>query len=145
MIQTDSASLENTMTARGIKPSPVRILILRALAEAGRPLSSQDLETRLDTVDRSSITRTLSLFSDRHMIHKVDDGSGSTKYELCLAHDHNHGDKDLHPHFHCLRCGITYCLDTVAIPKVPLPEGFEPATANYVIKGLCPKCANTGK
>jgi Fur family ferric uptake transcriptional regulator len=26
------------------------------------------------------------------------------------------------------------------MPKVELPEGFEPHTSNYIIKGTCPHC-----
>ena len=27
------------------------------------------------------------------------------------------------------------------VPSVALPDGYEPLSVNYVIKGLCPKCA----
>lgn len=127
------------MSEAGLRPSPVRILVARAIAGAGRPVSSLELERALETVDRSSITRTLVLFSSKGLVHSVDDGSGSVKYELCRHFGEEH-DADLHPHFHCLSCGRTFCLDSEPIPPVALPEGFEASSANYVIKGLCPSC-----
>ena len=59
----------------GIRPSPVRTLLLRALDEADGPLSSQELEGVLETVNRSSITRTLALFLKVGLVHSVEDGS----------------------------------------------------------------------
>ncbi len=134
-----NSEIECMCERAGVRPSPVRSLVIRELDAAVGPISSQDIETSLQTVDRSSITRTLALFSERGLVHAVDDGSGSVKYELCRAHDHEHHD-DLHPHFRCTCCGTTYCLDSAPIPAIPLPNGFLFHSANYVIKGLCPKC-----
>lgn len=131
---------DSLLLQAGIRPSPARILVARELMAAGGVMSAQQLEERLLTVDRSSITRTLTLFSARGLVHVVDDGSGSVKYELC-AHPGGSGrHSDLHPHFHCLQCGDTVCLDTVAVPTVPLPTGFRATAVNYVIKGICPRC-----
>ena len=123
----------------GIRPTPVRLLVARAIDVAGCPVSSLDLERTLETVDRSSISRTLVLFSAKGLVHSVDDGSGAVKYELCHHCGEDH-DSDLHPHFHCLSCGRTYCIDELSIPPVTLPEGFEARSANFVIKGLYPGC-----
>lgn len=123
----------------GMRPSPVRLLVARAIESAGRPVSSLEIEQALETVDRSSITRTLVLFSSKGFVHSVDDGSGSVKYELCRHCGEEH-DRDLHPHFHCLECGATYCLEHTPMPHIELPCGFESRSANFVIKGLCPKC-----
>ena len=54
---------ENTylelLTKREIQPTAIRLLVLRAMMQAGQSVSLADLEDRLDTVDRSSIFRTL--------------------------------------------------------------------------------------
>lgn len=123
----------------GMRLTPVRLLVARAIDGAGRPVSSLELERALETVDRSSISRTLALFSAKGFVHSVDDGSGAVKYELCRHCGEEH-DSDLHPHFHCVACGSTYCLDSIPVPAVDVPAGFEPHSVNYVIKGLCPKC-----
>lgn len=136
-------SIDHLFEEAGLRPSPVRMLVARAISSAGRPVSSGELESELHTVDRSSITRTLSLFAKIGIVHSIDDGSGSVKYELCHSHSDSEADNDLHPHFHCLRCGATFCLCDSAIPPVVLPEGFQAVTANYVVKGLCPSCARS--
>lgn len=137
----------------GVRPTPARILTVRALDNAGGLMTSLQIEDALQTVDRSSISRTLSLFVRRGLVHTVDDGTGAVKYELCRAPHHAHGhdkdgaaalpvnDADLHPHFHCVECGRTYCINGVAIPRIALPEGFSPLTASMVIHGVCADCA----
>ncbi|MCM1504845.1 MAG: transcriptional repressor [Muribaculum sp.] len=131
---------EQTMINAGLRPSPVRTLIFGALSEASLPVSSLDIEMRLETVDRSSITRSLALFVEKGLVHVVDDGSGALKYELCRAGGHHGLDDDSHPHFHCIKCGTTECLDGVQIPTVCLPGGYSAISINYVIKGICSRC-----
>lgn len=135
-------SPQKTLEGRGIRPTPNRILVVRALAAAPAPLSLADLETALDTVDRSAIFRTLNLFRSADLVHAIDDGTGSTKYELCRA-SHSCSPTHLHAHFHCSRCGSTVCLNDVPIPAVSLPEGYEPHAANFVVTGLCPRCSQS--
>lgn len=129
----------------GIRPSPARVLIARELMRSEGLMTSQQIEERLQTVDRSSISRALSLFADRGLVHAIDDGTGSVKYELCRSsrHDHCHHDPDTdqHPHFHCVECGRTVCLESIAIPSIPLPEGYEARGVNYVVKGICSRCS----
>ncbi len=124
----------------GVKPTPNRILIAQALAAATRPSSQPELERRVETLDKSSIFRTLGTFRVHGLVHVIEDGSDTVKYELCLSHDADHDD-DQHVHFYCERCNRTYCLESIHIPQVTLPAGYEVHGVNYVIKGLCPHCA----
>ncbi len=135
-------SLDNKMQSHGVRPTAVRNLILSVLDNTTHPISALDIETRLDTVDRSSITRALALFTEKGLVHIIEDGSGSAKYEMCRA-DHSHADDhdDLHAHFHCTSCGKTICLPSVPIPAIDLPSGFTPSSATYIITGTCPKCS----
>lgn len=126
---------------RGVKPTALRIQIYNELEKARHPLSLKDLEDRLLSIDRSTIFRTLSLLLQHHLVHGIEDGSGSMKYEIC----HGHNDctlDDQHTHFFCEKCHRTFCLRDTKIPQVKLPEGFQISTINYMIKGLCPNCAH---
>lgn len=128
------------MNKRGIKPTALRLLILRTMMSMKRAVSVTDLEDRLDTVDKSSIFRTLTLFLSHHLIHGVDDGSGSFKYavceDCCMCTI-----EERHTHFSCEQCHNTYCIRNVRVPAVVLPDGFVSRDINYVIKGLCAECA----
>lgn len=132
------------LTAHGIKPTANRIVVVRALASAMRPMSLTELERKIVTIDKSNIFRTLTLFRENHLVHVIEDGSDGVRYELCHSHSHDHDD-DQHPHFHCTRCKRTFCLDHIGIPPVAIPEGYVMTSANYIVKGLCPECASAAR
>ena len=127
------------MEHNGVKPTANRLMIARALAAAGRPLSMSELEGALETIDKSVISRTLAVFRDQHLVHVIEDGGESIRYELCHSH-HDDRDDDTHVHFHCEVCGRTFCLEDVPVPPVDVPEGFQPRAATHLIKGICPDC-----
>lgn len=123
----------------GIKPTANRILVAQTLATAGSPMSLTELEYRILSIDKSGIFRALTLFREHHLVHVIEDGTGSARYELCHSHDHE-ADNDLHPHFYCERCRRTYCLTGLSLPAIEVPEGFTITSANYLLKGICPQC-----
>lgn len=131
--------IEARLLKNDIKPTPNRVLVFKALAECDRTMSLLDLETALPTLDRSSIFRVLTLFVSRHLVHSIEDGSGAVKYEVCGA-DEECSIADMHIHFHCERCGRTYCFEDIHVPTVELPSGFEPHAVNYMVKGICHDC-----
>jgi len=137
--------IEEKLASCGIKPTPVRLLVLREMHALPCAVSLSDLEARLGTVDKSSIFRTLQLFLKHHLVHGIDDGRGITKYgvctEGCRCNDEEHeGFEDLHLHFTCERCHRTFCFSGLPVPQVATPSGFHVHTANYMLIGLCPEC-----
>ena len=125
---------------RGIKPTAIRLLILRAMLDTNRAVSQHDLEETLQTVDKSTIFRTVMLFMEHHLVHAVDDGSGALKYAVC-SDDCTCSVSDQHVHFYCEGCHRAFCFRQQAVPVVEAPEGFVLHGVNYVLKGLCPACA----
>ena len=125
---------------REIKPTAMRLLILRTMLELNRAVSQHDLEETLQTVDKSTISRTVTLFMEHHLIHVVDDGSGALKYAVC-SEDCTCSVSDQHVHFYCESCHRAFCFRQQAVPMVEAPDGFVLRGVNYVLKGLCPACA----
>lgn len=128
------------LARRDIQPTAIRLLVLDAMMQARQSVSLADLDNALDTVDKSTIYRTLTLFLGHHLIHSIDDGTGSFKYAVCND-ECSCGVADLHTHFHCEHCNRTFCFTNLPAPMVNLPEGFTINSINYVLKGLCPECA----
>lgn len=126
---------------RDIKPTAVRLLILKAMLNSPQAFNLNDLEEVLETVDKSTLFRTITLFHEKHLIHSIDDGSGSVKYSVCSS-DCDCSLKDLHVHFNCVKCKKTFCMKGIAIPEVNLPKNFILESANFVLKGLCSHCSN---
>lgn len=132
--------LEHKLKHRGIKPTAIRLLVLEQMCRGDETVSLPQLERLLPTVDKSSISRTLSLFLLNRLIHVVDDGSGALKYNIC-SDDCSCDVEDEHTHFFCTRCERTFCLKRIHVPVVNLPNGFLLESVNYVIKGICPECS----
>lgn len=127
------------MQEHGIKLTANRILILKTLLQAGRPLSMTEIETALESVDKSIISRTLSNFREHHLLHTVSAEDG-VRYEVCHCADEEQDD-DRHVHFHCEVCGRTLCLENIPIPPVLLPPGYCAENVEYMVHGVCPACA----
>lgn len=134
-----TAGIESRLQSKGVKPTANRITVMRALMSASGPVSLAELEEILETLDKSSIFRVLTLFVRNHVVHAMEDGSGSMKYELCSGESECTLD-DMHAHFYCEVCHRTYCLPEVHVSVVALPDGFEMDSINYMIKGRCAKC-----
>jgi len=138
-----TADIEAFLEDKGLKPTPNRVIVARELMRATRPMSLLELDYKILTMDRSSIFRVLRAFADQLMLHEIDDGSGSIKYEMCHGHGHCSPD-DTHVHFYCEQCHRTFCLEEIRIPRVELPEGFSARYYNFVAKGICPECGRHG-
>lgn len=130
---------EELLEVAGIRPTVNRILVARELLAAENPLSMMELEEQLETLEKSSIFRVLTLLLEHGLVHAIEDGRGIVKYEIC------HGDgscspADMHPHFYCEKCKNVYCFEHLSIPEVALPEGYSLKSINFMMKGICPKC-----
>ena len=122
----------------GIKPTSNRLLVLRTLLEAEAPMGLIDLETALETLERSSISRVLAMLLDHDVIHALEDGRGITRYEIC--HATSGEDDDMHAHFYCEQCHKIICFEEIKAPRITVPEGYTVRGVNYMLKGLCPEC-----
>lgn len=140
----DEKRCTELLLRHGVKPTANRIVVVKALADIDRPLSLSELEYKILSIDKSGVFRALTLFRERHLVHVIEDGGDGVRYELCRS-DADGEDDDMHVHFFCERCHRTFCMEDVHIPQVPLPDGYVMSTANYVVKGLCPACADEGQ
>ena len=136
----DNTDLEDYLNGKGIKATANRILVMKELMKVSRPVNLAYLEMSLEfSMDKASIFRVLELFAEKDVVHVIEDGSRSLKYELCQS-SHSHSINDQHAHFYCENCKETYCFKTAKVPVIDMPEGFRPHSINYMIKGICPKC-----
>jgi Fur family ferric uptake transcriptional regulator len=136
----EESSVLDLFTRHGLKPTANRVIVVKALAQAGRPLTLSELVDEVRTIDKSNIFRALTAFREHHLVHVIEDGGDAVRYELCNSREEDE-DLDLHVHFYCENCHRTFCLENTPIPPVALAEGFQRHSANYVVKGLCPDCA----
>ena len=136
----NSEECSQLLEAHGVKPTANRIVVVKALAAAERPMSLTELEYKILSIDKSGVFRALTLFREHHLVHVLEDGGDGVRYELCLSHDEHQEDDDQHVHFYCEHCHRTFCLPATPIPPVSLPDGYLMQSINYMVKGLCPEC-----
>lgn len=131
--------IENKLRTQDVKPTAMRILVLRTLLNSRSAMSLSDIEQQFDQADRTTLYRTLKTFESKKMIHKIDDGTNAPKFAVCVE-GCECNPEDLHIHFHCTNCEETYCLNNISIPTIELPNQFTLNQINMVVKGLCDDC-----
>lgn len=134
-----NSTTEDILISKGIKPTSNRILVYNFLVDSNSAMSLSKLEDSFDKADRTTLYRTLKTFESNKLIHSIEDGTGITKYALC-QNGCECSIEDVHVHFHCNVCNETYCINQTSVPRVSLPEKFEVAEMNMVVKGICDKC-----
>ena len=132
---------EDLLIAKQITPTAMRLLVLEVLQQQPAALSLADVEQLLGHADRITVHRTLKTFTDKGLVHRIEDGSGAIKFALCEPGCMPEQHQDLHVHFFCTQCRETSCLPTVAVPTIPLPGAFQVQETSLVMKGLCERCA----
>lgn len=137
-----NTEIETHLAEHGVKPTSVRLLLWRSMCGFTETFSLKDIEECMPHMDRSSIFRTLRLFTEHQMLHEIDDGSGQCKYCVCRCESDRHLG---HVHFTCVACGKTYCFADEQIPQVELPHGFRMQEAEFVIKGICAACSEKNR
>ena len=133
-------SMEEILRHRKIRPTAMRLLVLDYLTEQDKAVSLADVQHSFGKLDKSTVYRTLRVFEEKKLVHRIEDGTGHTKYALCRE-ECECLPCDIHFHYHCTGCHKTVCLTSGNIPVPRLPEGFDVTEANLVLKGLCAKCS----
>ena len=130
---------EHILQESGIRPTAIRLMVLREIIAYDHTFTLADMEHRMETLDRSTLFRTLMLFVEHKLLHESDNGNGSKLFCRCeCAHGHHHTP---HVHFTCTSCGETFCIKDIDVPRISYPEGYEVEEVNVVVKGICPRCS----
>lgn len=125
----------------GLRITEVRRSVLELFLSARKALSQQDIDDRLPDMDRVTLYRTLRTFEEKGLIHRAVDGTTTSKYALCQDECTEHHHVDEHAHFHCVDCGVTYCVEGVAFPATPVKvQGARIDQVHLVLEGNCGAC-----
>jgi len=133
--------IEKRLNDNGVRPTAMRILIYKYMAEKEIAVALTDIENVFAKADRTTLYRTLKTFEQKGIVHQIDDGTHISKFALCEPGCNCELEQDLHLHFHCTNCDETVCLTEQKIPHINLPEGYVAEDANLVLKGICEKCS----
>jgi len=133
--------IEKTLLDNSIRPTAMRILIYKFMANNETAVALTDIEEAFEKAERTTLYRTLKTFEEKGIVHQIDDGTNISKFALCQPGCNCEIDQDLHLHFHCSQCDKTVCLTEHKIPHINLPAGYIAEDVNLVIKGICDTCS----
>src|SRR3954449_390426 len=134
------SQLQDALRARGLRVTPQRILIHRALRELDRHVTAEEVlgavSERLPNASLPTVYSTLELLEGLGMVRRVAARSGAALYDPRV---------DPHQHVVCRSCGRVEDLDVAVDARGALRaarrRGFEPTDAELVVSGLCGDCA----
>ncbi len=131
---------ENILKKHQLRKTQIRLDVLSLFLSNNQAMSHAQLESKVGSIDRVTLYRTLKTFEEKGIIHKAIDGTDTMRYALCHGECEEHHHEDHHPHFHCDNCGKTLCLDQIEVPNIHLPKGFSQSSSHLIIKGICEVC-----
>lgn len=128
----------------GHKVTPQRLMIIRALREAGGHVSAaqiaEQVKARYPVVDLSTVYRTLDVLKRMRVATAIDVGTGDAMFEWVP--------QDPHHHLVCTSCGAMMNLDHSFLEDLGgrLYEelGFRASLDHFAVFGLCRDCALDG-
>jgi Fur family ferric uptake transcriptional regulator len=132
-VQASSAAAAFTaLRAQGLRLSTARRLLLKALFDAERPLSAEELAGEGDV---ASAYRNLEVLEELGLVRHVHLGHGAGRYQPASAR---------HEFAVCERCGVfetfaPHALDAVRA-AVLAATGYDAHFTHSPLAGLCPAC-----
>lgn len=136
----ENMDYEGIMHRAGHRVTPQRVMILDAVCEGGGHTTLKQVFTRLrkmdNTIDRSSVYRTLKLFIALGLVVSAETLTGETVYEIPKPKPHHH--------LICRTCGKEQEIGQEAMvgmyALVQQQYGFIVATDHLVLHGVCADC-----
>jgi Fe2+ or Zn2+ uptake regulation protein len=133
-----SDDLATALRDRGMRVTPQRVVLHRALRELDRHVTADELldavGDRLPNVSLPTIYATLELLEELGMVRRVQ-RAGTTLFDPRT---------DSHHHLICTSCGsiedLDSELDTARLERAATRHGFEHERIEAVVHGRCARC-----
>ncbi len=130
--------LASALRARGMRVTPQRVVLHRALRELDRHVTADELlesvADRLPNVSLPTIYATLELLEELGMVRRVQ-RAGTTLFDPRT---------ESHHHLICASCGsiedLDSTLDTERLERAAARHGFEHERIEAVVHGRCARC-----
>ncbi len=132
---------ETIIHRAGYRVTPQRMTILDAVFEGGGHTSLGQIYARVRAVDRSidrsTVYRTLHLFTQLGIVVSAATSDGETRYEVARPQHHHH--------LVCRNCRREWEIEHTVVQRmydeIQRDTGFAADTDHLLIFGLCAECA----
>ena len=132
-------ALRQKVREAGLRVTPARVAVLRALSGASGPTSHPELANALhdEGWDRVTLYRNLVDLTEVGLLRRVDLGDHVWRFDLATAPE-DPGHDAAHPHFLCSACGDVTCLPDVRFAGA-LPTS---RPVSIQLRGVCVRCSD---
>jgi Fur family ferric uptake transcriptional regulator len=135
-MQEASRKLGTILKDNGYSTTAPRLAVLQYMLHR-EPVSIASLTKALESIDRASIYRTIHLFQELGIIHRLNTGM---KYKVELSDifaEHHH-------HFTCIDCGKITAVSEQAlerfVDRLSQHYGFVSTEHQFEVQGYCKDC-----
>lgn len=136
-MDTDSR-LEKILKENGRSVTRQRLMVFNVLREIDQPITTVELAKKLPGLDKVSVYRTVELFENIGLIHRIWHGFKS-KVELSEAFSPHHH------HFTCVKCGKIIGLKSDKLERdlaeFESEHGFKLTHHSVELSGYCTDCS----
>lgn len=133
--------LSQQIREKGLKATPSRLDVIKALDKSGLAYAHAELELMFKDMDRVTLYRVLNDFEDAGLVHKIVDADGVTRFALCKLSCPDKHHTDEHVHFNCQVCHKMFCLENIHVPHIKMPPGYKVTSLQTLVYGLCKSCS----
>lgn len=116
-----------------------RVKVLDFLLSQTDSLTHHEIQEKLagEAIDSVTLYRVLEWLTENELVHRI---AGADQVWRFSAGGGQHAHE--HAHFQCTRCEKLTCFTELKLPQaMALPAGFHSQEVDFLIKGLCPRCA----
>lgn len=134
-----SKRIEMLLRSVDLRRTGPRVSILSVLMRAGRPLTQEEIASKLGSAVANKVTiyRVLERFCKAGLVHKAFMQKRAWHFELADRCT----ESQCHPHFTCKKCGVVSCLVDLPVSIVKgVKKGFVIHRQRVQLEGLCPRC-----
>ncbi len=122
--------------------TPVRLHILEKFLYPQATVSAAEIREKMGlNCNKTTIYRTIDIFLEKGIIHRIADYEGTIRYGLTPFRQPESQRRQSHVHFKCLSCKATICLFQLLIEPPILPEGYVAQKTDMLVVGLCADCS----
>ena len=133
--------MKNLLKDKKISDTPFRKAVLSIFGKYNYAIPLSLIEKELKEFNRITLYRTIKVFLEKGIIHKITLSDNKSNYALCqeacstVAHHHQH------IHFKCSICNKVFCVEIDEFPTIKLSQ-YKIEQLEIQATGLCKNCNN---
>lgn len=137
----ENADIAGLLSSHGLRITKFREEVIGVFLHHDHALNNSQIEQQLNPgFDRVTLYRTLRSLEQSGIIHRVANENDQILFAICHSDCAEGHHLDNHVHFTCEACAKSYCLESLSIPLIDLPNNFKAHQSQFLIKGICDKC-----